>query len=123
MQPDSADPDDDIDRKSLRALRDRFLALNQSRLEALRSRLPEERRTFLDAVPVLLHSNHAALPGFVDFEMPCGIERYAPDRRALNAVRKIALSLVSGTIRRASHPNSGVIRDAAIRRCCSNSAW
>ena len=94
MQPDSAYPDDDIDRKSLRALRDRFLALNQSRLEALRSRLPEERRTFLDAVPVLLHGNHAALPGFVDFEMPCGIERYAPDQRALNAVRKIALSFV-----------------------------
>ncbi len=94
MQPDSANPDDDIDRKSLRALRDRFLALNHERLDALRARLSEERRAFIDAVPLLLHSNHAALPGFVDFEMPCGIERYTPDRRALNAVRKMALSFV-----------------------------
>jgi adenylate cyclase class 1 len=94
MHADSANPDDDIDRKSLRALRERFLGLNQTHLDALRGRLSEERRTFVDAVPLLLHSNHAALPGFVDFDMPCGIERYTPDRRALNAVRKMALSFV-----------------------------
>lgn len=94
MQPDSTDPDDDIDRKSLRALRDRFLALNRERVEALRSRFSDERRAFFDAIPVLIHNNHAALPGFVDFDVPCGIERYTPDRRALNAVRKVALSFV-----------------------------
>jgi hypothetical protein len=66
MENDSANPDDEIDRKSLRALHDRFLALNQQHLEALRSRLPEESRTFVDAVPLLMHSNHAALPGSVD---------------------------------------------------------
>ncbi len=94
MQPDSTDPADDIDRKSLRALRDRFLALNRDRVEALRNGFSDERRTFFDAIPVLMHSNHAALPGFVDFDVPCGIERYTPDRRALNAVRKVALSFV-----------------------------
>lgn len=94
MQPDSTDPADDIDRKSLRALRDRFLALNRERAEALRSRFSDERRAFFDAIPILMHSNHAALPGFVDFDVPCGIERYIPDRRALNAVHKVALSFV-----------------------------
>ncbi len=94
MHDDSASSDDDIDRKSLRALRERFLGLNRARLDALRARLSEERRAFVDAVPLLLHSNHAALPGFVDFDTPCGIERYTPDHRALNAVRKMALSFV-----------------------------
>ncbi len=38
MQPDSADPADDIDRKSLRALRDRFLALNRERARSAAQR-------------------------------------------------------------------------------------
>ena len=96
MQPDiHHDPlraDDDIDRKALRTLRERFRQLNGERLDLLRARLMPEHRTFVDALPVLLHSNHAALPGFVDFDTPSGIDKYTPDRSAINAVRKIALS-------------------------------
>ena len=83
---------DDIDRKALRALRERLLRLHRERLEALRAQLNPGQRVFIDALPLLLHSNHAALPGFIDFDMPCGIERYTPERTEINAVRKIALS-------------------------------
>ncbi len=94
MQPELPDrpTEIDIDRKALRALRDRFAHHNAARLAALRARLILDHRTFVDALPVLLHSNHAALPGFVDFEMPCGIDKYTPDRNAIAAVRRFALS-------------------------------
>jgi adenylate cyclase class 1 len=84
--------DDDIDRKALRALREQFLRRNVQRIESLRARLTNDQRTFLDALPVLLHSNHAALPGYVAFDTPCGIERYTPARTASNAARQLALS-------------------------------
>lgn len=83
---------DDIDRKALRALRERLMRLYRERLAALRAQLNPGHRVFIDALPLLLHSNHAALPGFIDFDMPCGIEHYTPERGEINAVRKIALS-------------------------------
>ena len=92
MQDTASPLDEEIDRKALRALRERFLALNGARLAALRERLTHDQRVFIDALPVLLHSNHAALPGFVDFDVAAGIEHYVPDRHAIAAVRTFALS-------------------------------
>ena len=84
--------DEDIDRKALRALRERFLTLNRARIDALRARLTHHQRLCVDALPVLLHSNHAALPGFVDFDVAAGIDGYTPDRHAIDTVRTFALS-------------------------------
>ena len=108
--------DDDIDRKALRALRERFLALNRTRIDALRARLTHDQRVFIDALPVLLHSNHAALPGFVDFDVAAGIDGYTPDRHAIDAVRTFALSFTHERFVERRHDLRAVYLTAPTRK-------
>lgn len=82
----------DIDRKALRALVGRFRARDAARRSELARALTGPQRQLIDALAVLLHSNHAAMPGFIDFEVPAGIDGYSPDRDAIAAARKLALS-------------------------------
>jgi adenylate cyclase class 1 len=106
----------DIDRKALRALVGRFRALHAAHYTEIRARLAPEQRTLLDALPVLLHSNHAALPGFIDFEVPAGIDGYQPDAETIAAARKFALSYTFERFKvRASHIQSVVLQPTQAR--------
>jgi len=96
MAPDSATvpPGDafEVDRKTLRLRLDHFRTEHLNRLDAFRKTLSADQCLILDAMPLLLHSRHAALPGYVDADSPSGIDNYRPDATARRAVRQIALS-------------------------------
>ncbi len=85
-------PDDGIDRKQLRQLLTRFRAISAARLERVRGMLAPRHRQFLDLLPLLLHVNHPALPGYVSQHTPCGISGYTPSATELALARHLALS-------------------------------
>ncbi len=69
---------------------DRFLAVNRKRLQLARATLSPRQTIFLDALPLLLHVNHALLPGYVSQNTPASIRNYSPDGTALKALKKLA---------------------------------
>ncbi len=74
-------------------LRARFMQLNTARLQRNRTALQEHQRLLFDLVPLLLHVNHPALPGYVSRHTPCGIDGYQPSEQLLGRARQ---SLSSG---------------------------
>ena len=88
----STSPDDGIDRKQLRQLIARFRAISAARLERVRGMLAPRHRQFLDLLPLLLHVNHPALPGYVSQHTPCGIAGYTPAAAELALARRLAIS-------------------------------
>ena len=74
------------------AIKQRFLLLNRERLRRAQDSMRERQRDFLDLLPLLFHVNHPILPGYVSSECPVGISDYRPSKRALHAVKKIAIS-------------------------------
>ncbi len=87
-----AELDDGLDRKDLRRLKDRFLAVNGERLARTREALGARRESVLDVIPVFLAANHPMLPGFVSREVPHGLASYQPDDNALRAAQQVARS-------------------------------
>lgn len=81
-----------IDRKLLRQARQRFRAISAARLERVRSVLGDRHRLFLDLLPLLLHANHPALPGYVSQQTPCGINGYVPRSETLELAKRVARS-------------------------------
>ncbi|MBK8992357.1 MAG: class I adenylate cyclase [Gammaproteobacteria bacterium] len=84
--------DEGIDRKELRRLLTRFRAISAARLERVRGMLAPRQRQFLDLLPLLLHIDHPALPGYVSQHTPCGISGYTPSATELAQARRLALS-------------------------------
>ena len=74
------------------AIKQRFLLLNRERLRRAQDSMRERQRDFLDLLPLLFHVNHPILPGYVGNECPVGVSDYRPSKRALHAVKKIAIS-------------------------------
>ena len=74
------------------AIKQRFLLLNRERLRRAQESMRERQRDFLDLLPLLFHVNHPILPGYVSNECPVGVSDYRPSKRALHAVKKIAIS-------------------------------
>ncbi len=70
----------------------RFNLLNRDRLMRTQDSLSEHQQVFLDILPLLFHTNHAMLPGYVSKNTPFGICDYAPTERAQNAARRVARS-------------------------------
>ena len=77
------------DNHQLRQWQEDFLRLNQQRLSQASSLMPPRQQRVLELLPLLLHVNHAQLPGFVDRETPAGIERYNPPPAAIRAARSL----------------------------------
>ncbi len=82
----------DVDRKSLRMLVERFRSQQLNRLHQLYQTLNIDQRLVLRAMPLLIHSGHAALPGYVNAATPTGIDNYRPDPETQRLMRQIALS-------------------------------
>jgi adenylate cyclase class 1 len=70
-----------------------FLSLNNARLEQARSLMLERQTRVLDVMPILLHFNHPQLPGFINKNVPAGIEHYTPQVDSLKALRYVAKGL------------------------------
>ncbi|KZZ76782.1 hypothetical protein A3765_09590 [Oleiphilus sp. HI0130] len=84
----TADYSDGVDRKLLRQIRDRFLLVNQRRLDRTYESLPSKQADILRLIPLLYQVNHPLLPGYVSRDAPRGVSGYAPD--------KVVLSIAAG---------------------------
>ncbi len=62
-------------------------------MQRIHASLTQEQRRLLVLFPLLLHVNHAALPGYNGAETPAGIAGYEPDRETLLLARRHARSL------------------------------
>lgn len=83
-------PDDEVDRAALTRLASRFRHHHQLRLKRTGDRLMARQRRVLEALPMLYHRNHPALPGYVGPDTPSGIDGYRPNPDELAAVRRVA---------------------------------
>ncbi len=81
-----------VDRKTLRTAKKAFLAVNATRLERVRSVLPERQRVVLDVLPILFHINHPMLPGYVSHQTPAGVIGYEPSRNEVDRAKGLARS-------------------------------
>jgi adenylate cyclase class 1 len=75
-----------------RAVKRRFIQLNQERLQRTRAALRGRQESFLDLLPLLFHVNHPLLPGYASKFTPCGVWGYEPERKVLNQAKSLARS-------------------------------
>ncbi|MCH2158288.1 MAG: class I adenylate cyclase [Oleiphilaceae bacterium] len=80
----SVDYTDGVDRKLLRHIRDRFLGVNQRRLERTYEGLGSRQADLLRILPLLYQVNHPLLPGYVSRDAPRGVSEFAPSKEALS---------------------------------------
>lgn len=88
--PIALDFEEGIDRKTLRRLQDRFLVVNRQRWERARSSLTYRQQAVLEVLPLVFHTNHPALPGYLDADCPYGLSHYQPDSATKSAARRLA---------------------------------
>jgi len=82
-------PEPSIDFKQIKQ---RFFDLNKNRLKRTLADLRERQRHFIELLPLLYHTNHPILPGYVSKQTPAGIPDYSPGNRTLNLAKKLAKS-------------------------------
>ncbi|MGH1471949.1 MAG: class I adenylate cyclase [Cellvibrionaceae bacterium] len=76
-----------LDRKLLKDLKRRLIKINSARLKNTRDALALRHKSFLDVLPLLLHTNHPLLPGYVSHQAPAGIIHYEPSDLALKTAK------------------------------------
>lgn len=81
---------DGVDRKVLRQVRDRFLFVNQQRLDKTNAALSVRQADMLRVLPLLYQVNHPLLPGFVDRQVPAGVANFEPDKTDLAIARSFS---------------------------------
>ncbi len=69
-----------VDRKQLKQIRERFMQVNQDRLQKTHDGLSLRQRDVLAVLPLLYQVNHPLLPGYISQDSPRGIAGYAPDK-------------------------------------------
>ena len=86
------DIDDGIDRKTLARLRQRFLAVNQGRLERATAALSSRQQLVLRLLPLLFDVNHPLLPGYISGATPAGLCGFVPDDELLAEAQRLTRS-------------------------------
>ncbi|MGI1679359.1 MAG: class I adenylate cyclase [Cellvibrionaceae bacterium] len=81
-----------LDRKSLKDLKRRLFDINSERLKNTRDALSLRHKSFLDVLPLLLHTNHPLLPGYISHNAPAGIIHYEPSELALKTAKMFGRS-------------------------------
>ncbi len=81
-----------ISRQRIADIRERFLRLNAAKLQRSRSALQERQQLFFDLLPLLIHVNHPALPGYASKNSPCGIDGYQPSEQLLERLQRYVAS-------------------------------
>lgn len=79
-----------IDGIDLRAVKRRFMALNNDRLKRVYQSLRDRQKIFFELLPLLFHINHPLLPGYLSSKTPSGIADYTPGNRAIEAGRRLS---------------------------------
>ncbi len=74
----------------VKTIKRRFAALNHERLSRAREALKPRQRVFMDVLPLLLHINQAALPGFVSKKTPAGIADFSAGKHTIQAAGRLA---------------------------------
>ncbi len=70
----------------------RFSLINRDRVQRIQDSLNESQQIFLDILPLLFHTNHPLLPGYVSKNTPFGISDYSPSDKTLNAAHRVTRS-------------------------------
>ncbi|MCF7969760.1 MAG: class I adenylate cyclase [Methylococcaceae bacterium] len=83
-------PGEDISKKDLHKVMQRFINLNQARLQRIQEFLLPRQRIFLNLLPLLFHQNHPLLPGFVSLDTLAGIPNYTPSNSCLLLARSFS---------------------------------
>ncbi len=84
----------ELDSRRLNRARRNFLDVNEQRLRRTQNSLNNRQQVFLDALPLLLHTNHPLLPGYVSHQTPCGVSGFEPNKHNIRAVRNIVKSFI-----------------------------
>lgn len=87
-------PGEEISKKDLHAVAQRFKYFNQSRLQRVRDFLQPRQHDFLDLLPLLFHINHPLLPGFVSLETPAGLPDYTPTKATVDVAKQFSKGFV-----------------------------
>jgi adenylate cyclase class 1 len=85
-------PGEEIDKKDLLAIIRRFQNLHKLQLQRIQSSLSPRQRDFLHILPLLFHTSHPLLPGFISLETPVGIPDYIPSRHTLACAQRLSKS-------------------------------
>jgi len=85
-------PGEDISTKDLHAVAQRFKNLNQLRMQRVQDFLQSRQQIFLPILPLLFHSNHPLLPGFISSETPAGIPDYQPNKQTVQIAKQFSKS-------------------------------
>ncbi|WJW75585.1 class I adenylate cyclase [Thiohalobacter sp. IOR34] len=88
----SDSPPLEMDGVQLRAVKRRFLAINNDRLKRVQISVRERQKDFLDLLPLLFHINHPMLPGYISSKTPAGICDYTPSERSIEAGKRLSKS-------------------------------
>jgi len=83
-------PGNPEDEAAIKVITQRFLAVNRARLARLQRALTPRQQPFLAVLPLLFHTNHPMMPGFVSSDTPCGMAGYTPTKSALAAAARLA---------------------------------
>ncbi len=83
---------DGLDRKVLKDLKSRFLQVNEQRLTRTRNALSKRHQLILDLLPLLFHTNHPSLPGYISHKTPARISHFEPDKQCLQNAQHLARS-------------------------------
>lgn len=81
---------EDISKKDLHAICQRFKNLNQLRLNRVQDFLQPRQRVFLTLLPLLFHENHPLLPGFISSETVAGIPDYSPNKQTIREAKQFS---------------------------------
>lgn len=87
-------PGEDISKKDLFAVAQRFKHFNQSRLQRVQDFFQPRQHDFLNLLPLIFHINHPLLPGFVSLETPAGIPDYSPNKVAMDTAKQFSKGFV-----------------------------
>lgn len=89
---DPGSPGEEISKKDLHAIIQRFKSLNQLRQQRVQSYLQPRQQIFLKLLPLLFHQNHPLLPGFISLETVTGIPGYTPNKQTKLAAKQFSKS-------------------------------
>lgn len=81
-----------LDRQNLTQIRRRFVTINNDRLQRLHGALSERQQLILDAIPLLFHTNHPMMPGYVCRDTPSRLCRFSLNKDNISLGRTIARS-------------------------------
>ncbi len=84
--------EDGFDRQNIAVIKQRFLAVNEDRLERMRGALTDRAQLFMDILPLLFHTNHPMMPGFVSRNTPAKVTNFTPSKRDVLVGKMVAKS-------------------------------